>query len=58
MSKKYTIEFTLIDNSKQILEIETDDLARTVLEWSRNRPVKSHKVLESNSIKKKNLLLG
>lgn len=54
----YKIEFTLLDGSKQVLDIKTDNLPKFVLEWSRGRPVKSHKILESSIAGGKNLLLG
>ena len=57
--KKYKIEFILLDGSSEILEIETIDLPKTILDWTRNKPVKSHRILESIAVKSsKKLLLG
>ena len=56
--KKYLIEFTLTDGSKQEVELVTDRLEWSIEQWSRNRPVTSHKVISEDKNNSKQMLLG
>jgi hypothetical protein len=58
MKKKYLIEFTLIDGSKEEVEFITDRLEWSIDQWCRNRKVITHKVLSENSNNSKQMLLG
>lgn len=56
--KKYIVEFTMLNGSKEEIELTTDDLERSVEQWCRNRPVAGHKVLNEGTSDRKQMLLG
>ncbi len=58
MKKKYLIEFTLSDGSKEEVELVTDRLEWSIDQWCRNRNVASHQILEEGNSNKKNMLFG
>ena len=58
MKKKYLIEFTHADGTKEEVELVTDRLKWSIDQWCRNRTIVSHKVLEESKSNVKNMLLG
>ena len=59
MKKKYVVEFQMADNSTEVVEFITDNLGRTIDQWSRNRVVTGHVILEESSTSSaKKMLLG
>lgn len=56
--KKYLIEFTLSDGTKEEVELTTDRLEWSIQQWSRNRAVVKHEVLEEGSSNRKQMLFG
>ena len=59
MKKKYVVEFSLPDNSTEVVEFITDNVEWSIEQWSRNRVVVGHSVLEElNTPSTKKMLLG
>ena len=59
MKKKYVVEFSLPDNSTEVVEFITDNVEWSIEQWSRNRVVVGHSVLEESSTPStKKMLLG
>ena len=58
MKKKYLVEFTHLSGEVEKVELVTDDIQWSIDQWSRNRAVVSHKILEEGSSNAKNMLLG
>lgn len=56
--KKYIVEFTMTDGSKEEVEFITDRLEWTIDQWCRNRSVSNHQVLNEGTIDRKQMLLG
>ena len=56
--KKYIVEFTMTDGSKEEVEFITDRLEWTIDQWRRNRSVSNHQVLNEGTIDRKQMLLG
>lgn len=56
--KKYLIEFTMLDGSKQEVELTTDNLERSLEQWCRNRQVVKHEIINEGTSDRKQMLLG
>lgn len=56
--KKYIIEFTYLNGKKEEIELNTDDLDRSINEYYRNRMILKHQVLNENVAKQKKMLFG
>lgn len=57
--KKYIVEFTMIDGSKEEVEFTTDRLEWTIEQWMRNRSVKDHLIKEESNLNNtKRILFG
>ena len=56
--KKYLIEFTLIDGSKQEVEFTTDRLEWTIEQWSRNRTIVKYEIISEGTNNSKQMLFG
>ncbi len=56
--KKYLIEFTHMDGTVEEVELTTDRLEWSIQQWSRNRAIASHKVIEEGSSNSKSMLFG
>lgn len=56
--KKYLIEFTHADGSKEEVELTTDRLEWSIQQWCRNRHIVDHKVISENSTNSKQMLFG
>ena len=56
--KKYIVEFTMLDGTKEEVEFTTDRLEWTIDQWSRNRNVSNHEILKEGTIDRKQMLLG
>ena len=58
MKKKYIIEFTHSSGEKEIVELVTDRLDWSIDQWSRNRHIIDHKIIEEGSTNNKQMLFG
>ena len=56
--KKYTIEFTHSNGEKEIVELTTDRLEWSIQQWTRNRNIIKHEILEEGSSNSKKMLFG
>lgn len=56
--KKYIIEFTHSNGEKEVVELTTDRLEWSIQQWSRNRSVIKHEILEEGSSNSKQMLFG
>ena len=56
--KKYIVEFTYLDGTKEEIEFITDKLDYTIAQYRRNRMIASSQVLEEGSVNNKKMLLG
>lgn len=56
--KKYTVEFTHSNGEKEIVELTTDRLEWSIQQWTRNRNIIKHKILEEGSSNSKKMLFG
>jgi len=58
MKRKYLIEFTHSNGEKEIVELTTDRLEWSIQQWSRNRNIIKHEVIEEGSSNSKQMLFG
>lgn len=58
MKRKYTVEFTLLDGTTELVEFVTNDIIMSMEQWIRNRPVTDKEILEVNTADSKQMLLG
>ena len=58
MMKKYIIEFTHSNGKKEIVELVTDRLDWSIEQWSRNRQIIDHEILEEGTTNSKQMLFG
>jgi len=58
MKKKYLIEFTHSDGTKETVELVTDRIEWSIEQWCRNRNIVDHKILEEGSSNNKQMLFG
>lgn len=58
MKRKYTVEFTFLDGTKELVEFITDDILTAQVQWMRNRPVSTNEILEVSTPDSKQMLLG
>lgn len=56
--KKYIVEFTHVDGSKEEVEFTTDRLEWTIEQWMRNRNVVEHKIISEGNSNTKQMLFG
>lgn len=57
--KKYIVEFTMTDGSKEEVEFITDRLQSIIEQWMRNRSVKDHIIKEESTLNNtKRILFG
>lgn len=56
--KKYIVEFTMLDGTKQEIEFLTDRIDWTIDQWCRNRAVAEHQILNEGSSNSKKMLFG
>ena len=56
--KKYIVEFTMIDGSKEEVEFTTDRLQWSIDQWMRNRAVSGHQILEEGNSNNKQMLFS
>ena len=56
--KKYLIEFTHSDGTKEEVELTTDRLEWSIEQWSRNRAIIGHRVISEGSSNSKQMLFG
>jgi len=56
--KKYIVEFTHSDGSKEEVELTTDRLEWSIEQWKRNRSIVKHEILEEGSANSKTMLFG
>ena len=58
MKKQYKIKFTFLDGAEETFTINSDNVEKFVLEYSRNHPVASHEIISETNSSEKGLLLG
>ena len=56
--KEYLVEFTLGDGTKEQVTLTTDNIKWSIEQWSRNRFVTDHQILEEGHSGTKGMLLG
>ena len=56
--KKYIVEFTMLDGTKEEVEFTTDRLQWTIDQWVRNRQVSGHQILEEGNSNSKQMLFS
>ena len=56
--KKYLIEFTFTDGTKEEVELTTDRLEWSIQQWCRNRAVTGHEIISEGGSNSKSMLLG
>lgn len=56
--KKYIVEFTHSDGTKEEVELTTDRLEWSIEQWKRNRSIVKHEILEEGSTSSKTMLFG
>lgn len=58
MKRKYTVEFTLLDGTVELVEFVTNDIIMSMEQWMRNRPVTDKEILEVSTTGTQQMLLG
>ena len=58
MKKKYLVEFTHHGGEKEVVELITDKIDWSIEQWSRNRDIINHQILEEGSSNNKRMLFG
>ena len=56
--KKYIVEFTHSDGSKEEVELVTDRLEWSIEQWMRNRSIIDHKIISESNRNTKQMLFG
>ena len=56
--KKYIVEFTYLDGTKEEVEFITDKIDWTIAQYRRNRMIADSQVLKEGSSNSKKMLLG
>lgn len=56
--KKYLVEFTYLDGTKEEVEFKTDRLEWSITQYCRNRMITGHKVIQENVNNNKQMLFG
>lgn len=56
--KKYIVEFTYLDGTKEEVEFITDKIDWQIAQYRRNRMIANSQVLEEGSTNSKKMLLG
>ena len=56
--KKYLIEFTYTNGDKEEVELTTDNIEWSIEQYSRNRKIVSHQILNEGSNNSKQMLFG
>ena len=56
--KKYIVEFTYLDGTKEEVEFLTDRIDWQIAQYRRNRMIANSQVLEEGSTNSKKMLLG
>lgn len=58
MKKKYTVEFTYLDGTKENVELVTEDIQWSIEQWRRNRAISNYEVLNEGQSNNKQMLFG
>lgn len=58
MKKKYIVEFTHSDGTKEEIELVTDNIKWSIEQWCRNRHVVNHEIISESSSNSKSMLYG
>ena len=58
MKKKYIVEFTHLDGTVESIELVTEDIQRSIEQWSRNRAISKYEILEEGNSSNKRMLFG
>lgn len=58
MKKKYLVEFTYDSGKKEEVELITDNIDWSIEQYSRNRHIINHQILEEGTSSTKQMLFG
>lgn len=58
MKKKYLVEFTYDSGKKEEVELTTDNIDWSIEQYSRNRHIINHQILEEGTSSTKQMLFG
>jgi len=58
MKKHYTVQFETLSGAKYEYEFVTENIQKSILEYSQNKEIKNHKILSENVTSPKKMLLG
>lgn len=58
MKKKYLVEFTYNDGTKEEVELTTDNIKWSIEQYCRNRHIIDSQILEEGSSNSKQMLFG
>jgi|TARA_R110002153_G_scaffold92084_1_gene223860 hypothetical protein len=58
MKKKYIVEFTHTSGKVEIVELVTDNIKWSIDQWTRNRSVLKHEIIEEGNSNNKQMLFG
>lgn len=58
MKKKYLVEFTYDNGKKEEVELTTDNIEWSIEQYSRNRHIINHQILEEGTSSTKQMLFG
>jgi len=56
--KKYIVEFTHTDGTKEEVELTTDRIQWSIDQWSRNRSIINYEIISESSSNSKSMLYG
>jgi hypothetical protein len=58
MKKKYLVEFTHVSGEVEEVELITDNIEWSIEQWSRNRSVVGHKIINEGNSSTKQMLFS
>lgn len=56
--KKYIVEFTHTDGTKEEVELTTDKIQWSIDQWSRNRSISNYEIISESNSNSKSMLYG
>lgn len=58
MKKQYIVEFTHLDGRVENIELVTDNIEKSIEQWTRNRAIAKYEILEEGQSNNKQMLFG
>ena len=58
MKKKYLVEFTYASGAVEKIELETDNIEWSINQFTRNRHIVKHEIINEGSANSKQMLFG